>query len=66
MLAVLQPPLWRPFQEVLAEGKYLLIVNWFVPSGVKMVGDGVSVTVERINARSRVFIFGSRALSAIF
>jgi vacuolar-type H+-ATPase subunit I/STV1 len=48
MLAFLQPHLWRPFQEILAEAKHLLV--WSIFGGVKMAGDGVLVLVERINA----------------
>jgi hypothetical protein len=32
---------------ILAGGIHLFVVKWFVPDGVKMAGDGVTVSVER-------------------
>jgi hypothetical protein len=44
---VVQPPFWRPLLVILAGGIHLFIVKWFVPDGVKMAGDGVTISVER-------------------
>jgi hypothetical protein len=61
-----QPPFWRPLLVILAGGIHLFIVKWFVPDGVKMAGDGVTVSVERTMDLIAFFIFCSRVLYVFF
>jgi hypothetical protein len=45
-MAFLQPPLWRPFAELLVGVPRLFFIKWFVPDGVKVAGVGGSTPVE--------------------
>jgi hypothetical protein len=46
-LAFLQPPWWRPLQELLVGVPRLFAAKWCVPGDVKTAGDGGSFPVER-------------------
>jgi hypothetical protein len=58
MMALLQPPVWRPLQEILAGSQHLLVFKWCVPGGIKMTGDGVSDRVERTKDLCNIPNFG--------
>jgi hypothetical protein len=40
VLALLQPPRWRPLSELLVGVFRLLAAKWYVPGGVKATGGG--------------------------
>jgi hypothetical protein len=57
-VAFLQPPLWRPFTELLAGIPHLLVIKWFIPGGVEVDGDGGLASVEKIKGFIAFSIFG--------
>jgi hypothetical protein len=46
-MAFVQPPWWRPLQELLIGFLRLFAAKWCVPGDVKAAGDGGSFPVER-------------------
>lgn len=59
--AFLQPPVWRPFTQILVGIQHLRVSKWFVPGGVKVAGGGVSELVERTKdlIAFLIFVLGS-------
>jgi hypothetical protein len=55
--AFLQPPWWRLLLEILLSSPHLLATKWFIPSGVKVAGDGVSIPVERTREYIAFYVF---------
>jgi hypothetical protein len=57
-VAFLQPPLLRPFTELLAGIPCLLVIKWFVSDGIEVAGDGSLAPVDKIKGFIALSIFG--------